>query len=85
MTQIQIRVTEAEKHEISHNATLFGSTISSYGRMLLLNPGMNMSGEMLETVATALCKHAQLVNQLPQSTLRDDFEKWEEDVWRSIA
>lgn len=85
MAQIQIRVTDAEKREIAHNASLLGSTLSSYGRMVLLNPGVNVSENLLKAVATALCMHAKLVNQLPSSAIRNDLERWEEDLWLSIG
>lgn len=84
MPYIQIRTTELQQCQIDHYAQLLGMSRSEYGRMMMLHPDKGLSGKLAQEIATALCQHATLVNKLPVSTIRDDFEDWEKSIWQSI-
>ncbi|MBD5152956.1 MAG: hypothetical protein HDT16_10990 [Oscillibacter sp.] len=84
MPTIQIRVTDVQKDIIAHNASLLGVDPSKYGRAVMLNPGIDLNGKVLQEIAANMCQHALLVNQLPPSSIRDDLTQWEGEIWQLL-
>lgn len=84
MSTIHFRVSSEEKLLIEQNARQFGCLISEYARTVLQNPGFEVGGSLAQVLAVALCEHAKLVEQISPQSLRADFAKWEEKIWRAI-
>lgn len=84
MCNINIRMSREEKLRIEQKAKQFGSTVSDYARTVLQEPCAEIGGSLAQVLAVALCEHAELVKQLSSQSLRADFAKWEEKIWRAI-
>lgn len=81
---MQFKVNCDEKAIIDESVSQFSGSTSEYLRSKVLRPEKSLTGKEKQLLAHILCQHAQLVNQLNNADLQNQFTKMEEDLWLFI-
>lgn len=82
-TTIHLRISREDKQKIEAYAKKLNISTAEYIRRTLADPAFATDGTLKQELASALCRHAQLINNW-DSLSPTELAQWEGSLWQLI-